>query len=201
MPIFDGSKTNPCKTLSAYATYSDEQLIALLNEDDAGAFEQLYIRHWQHLYNSAYKRLPDHESCQDIVQELFADLWLRRSQLNIDNVPGYLHTAVRFQILKSIKKDKKTSQFIDLWRLMQQSTLSADAIVREKELHQLIEAFLRTLPDARREIFKMHFLEAVSSPEIAEILHISPKTVRNQVATAMHAMRVRLANFLGSFFF
>ncbi len=186
--------------MSAYFSYNDNQLVDLLKNGDASAFGQLYERYWKSLYNNAYKRLRDHESCEDIIQEIFTDLWLRKHLVDITDVAAYLHTAVRFQVLKIIDKNRKNEHFINLWRTLPHYLPSADLPLREKELAQLMEDWLNTLPEARRRIFIKHYIDQVSSKNISEELNISPKTVRNQIATAIHAMRIKFAHFFGSFF-
>jgi RNA polymerase sigma-70 factor (family 1) len=187
--------------LDIYTTYSDEQLVLLIKESNNSAFEQLYQRYWKSLYNTAYKRLQSHEESQDIVQEVFADLWIRRTTSAIRNPSAYLHTATRFQVLKSLEKAGKNEHFIQLWGSMVQQSPSADITVREKELASMINDWLQTLPEARRKIFILHYAEDNSSGEISSLLNISPKTVRNQMAKGMQSMRIKLANFLGSFLF
>jgi DNA-directed RNA polymerase specialized sigma24 family protein len=76
----------------------DQELIILIKQDDSNAFTKIYQKYWQELYNAAYKRNRNREQCQDIVQNVFTDLWNRRMALTIDNLQAFLHTAVRFQV-------------------------------------------------------------------------------------------------------
>lgn len=181
---------------SDYTFYTDKELIDFLRNNDEKAFITLYERHWKALYNTAYKRIKDHELCQDIIQEIFADIWVRKNELQVVNVAGYLHNAVRFQVLKTIGKVSRSHPVMDLWHQLSNQTFSADSRIQEKEFNQLVEAYLRLLSEGQRKAFRMRFLEDMSSAEIATALKISPKTVRNQSAKAVQVAMIRFSHLL-----
>lgn len=180
-----------------YTTYDDEALINLLKEDNKQAFTQIYRKYWEPLYNSAYKRLQDPELCKDIVQNVFTDLWNRRGVSNIENLPAYLHTAVRFQVYKqSVKLQPNGSEFLKVFEEMVASPFSSDGLLLEKELVRLVELWIKALPEKRRKIFVMHYYDELSTREISNQLGISQKTVQNQLNTASTYLRARFAHFL-----
>ena len=168
-------------------------LFDLLRQGDGVAFEKIYKQYWTELYNAAYKRLPDREVCQDVIQNIFTDLWLRRADLEIENPVAYLHTAVRFQVLKQISRSPKNNfmseTFVELI-----SPLEADGGILEKEVKTLIELYIEALPKKRRNIFLMHYYEGLSTEKIAIELNVSRKTVQNQLTTASHGLRFRLTH-------
>lgn len=172
----------------------DLKLFALLKQGDQGSFEKIYKRYWLELYNAAYKRLPEKEKCQDIIQNVFTDLWLRRESLEINNPTAYLHTAVRFQVLKAISRTPKSDFVNEFFERELISPLQSDDVVLEKETKRLIELYLNTLPRKRRNIFIMHFYDGLSTAKIAIELNVSQKTVQNQLATASHGLRFRLTH-------
>lgn len=65
--------------MASYGTHSELQLTALLREGDGEAFVEIYRRNWRMMYNAAFKRLHDEKQCEDLVQNVFTDLWARRS--------------------------------------------------------------------------------------------------------------------------
>ncbi len=88
---------------------SDLQLLNLVTQDNRLAFNELFDRYWKSLLSTAMKVLNDEPAAEDVVQELFIDLWNRRNKLQITNLKGYLHTAIRFQTAKLISRTKFTS--------------------------------------------------------------------------------------------
>lgn len=173
-------------------TVDEQTLFALLREGDESAFEQIYKLYWTQLFNTAYKRLPEKEKCNDIIQNVFTDLWNRRATLDLDNPSAYLHTAVRFQVLKQVSRNPKNNAFTESFETELISPLTTDGEVLEKEVKVLIELFIKALPQKRRDIFLMYYFKGLSTSQIANQLNVSQKTVQNQLATASNALRLRL---------
>jgi RNA polymerase sigma-70 factor (family 1) len=173
---------------------NEHALFDLLKQGDEIAFSKIYKLYWEELYNAAYKRLPEKEKCQDIIQNVFADLWNRREVVLIENPTAYLHTAVRFQVLKQISRNPKNSFLSEIFISDLISPLATDADLLEKEAKNLIELYIDALPKKRKNIFVMHYFEGLTTAKIATQLNISQKTVQNQLTTASHALRFRLTN-------
>ena len=172
----------------------ESSLFALLKQGDDSVFEKIYKRYWVELYNAAYKRLPEKEKCQDIIQNVFADLWTRRGELSIESPTAYLHTAVRFQILKQVSRNPKNSFISSQFEKDLISPLATDSDVLEKEVKALLDLYIVALPEKRRNIFLMHYFEGLSTANIAIKLNVSKKTVQNQLTTASHSLRFKLTH-------
>jgi len=173
---------------------NDIYLFDLLKQGDEAAFSKIYKLYWAELYNAAYKRLPEKEKCQDIIQNVFADLWNRKAELDLQKPLAYLHTAVRFQVLKHLYKDRRNNSFNTVFEEKLISPLQTDGALLEKEVGVLIELFIKALPEKRRKIFLLHYFEGLSTAKISVQLDISQKTVQNQLTTATHALKFRLTH-------
>jgi RNA polymerase sigma-70 factor (family 1) len=187
--------------LSNFETYQDNELVHLLLQDDKNAFDELYRRYWPILFNAAFKRLKSTDRSKDITQEVFIDLWLRRGRVRIENIQAYLLTAVRFQVLKLISQEKSSTSFIEPFENMAVSSFNADGEIIDKELFHLFETWLNTLPGKRKAIFVMHYIDKLSTKEIAERLDISQKTVQNQLGNAVQGLRSSLNQYMVSLVF
>lgn len=170
----------------------DSDLLLQIKQDIREAFDEIYNRYWHVLYNSAYKRTRDREQCRDAIQNVFIDLWQRRADLHITNLSAYLQQAVRFQILKAISKNPQQSVFLSDFDDLFTSPVYTDDRLKEKEALQLIELWLQTLPEKRRNIFILHYKEGLTTRQIAEKLGISQNTVQAQLYTATENLRARL---------
>ena len=173
---------------------NEQSLFEMLSQGDEVAFAKIYNRYWQELYNAAYKRLPEKEKCQDIIQNVFTDLWNRKAELNLVNPAAFLHTAVRFQVLKQLTRGQKNSSFTEKFEKELISPLATDSTVLEKELCVLIEYFIDALPKKRKNIFLLHYFEGLSTAKIALKLDLSQKTVQNQITIASHFLRLKLTH-------
>jgi len=173
---------------------NDLVLFALLKRGNNEAFESIYNKYWYELFKTAYKRLNDKNKCQDVVQDVFTDLWNRKTELEIRDLQAYLHTAVRFQALKAVTKQINQTSFVDVFETEIVSSLYADGYLLEKEAKKLVEQFINALPVKRRIIFIRHYIDELSTAQIACELNVSQKTVQNQLTTASHALRLRLTH-------
>jgi RNA polymerase sigma-70 factor (ECF subfamily) len=185
--------------MSNFSSYTDSELLVEIKLDSSSAFTELYDRYWQSLYNSIYKRLHEESACKDILQDVFKDIWLRRTSLEIENISAYLHTAVRFQVLKLVSRNKYTSHFVQPFENITDFSLKPDSIINEKEVNILLKAWIDTLPEKRRKIFIMRYEERLTTKEIAQKLKISQKTVQNQLGNSYQSLRTRLSQYV--FFF
>lgn len=182
-----------------YGSYTDHELLRLLAQGNETAFDAIYKRYWSILYNSAFKKLKDAEQCKEIVHDVLLDIWLRRETLDIDDLPAYLKMAARFRIINHVKRYQSPA-FLELFDAIATSPYSTDNALLEKDMLELIESYIQALPEKRKRIFIRHFLDNLSTREVADELNISQKTVQNQVVRALQYLRSRFAHLLQIFF-
>lgn len=168
------------------------ELLQSLSAGDRSSFEEIFNRYWGSLFDTAYKRLKDKDQCKDIIQDVFADLWTRREKVVIGNLSAYLHTAIRFQVFKLAAKNKVSPKFIELFESIASSPYHPEGELEEKEMEELAQAWIDSLPDKRRQIFLLYFRENQSTREIAEKLGITQKTVQNQLGSAIRDIKGQL---------
>jgi RNA polymerase sigma-70 factor (family 1) len=171
---------------------SDAELLQMLAQDDRKAFEEIYNRYWSALLDSVYRRTRDIDQCKDIVQDVFVDLWKRRGTVEIENLKAYLYAAVRFQVLKLFASQKETPLFVELFETISSPQYNSDNTIYEKELDNLYNSWLQSLPEKRKKIFLMHYRDELSTREISKRLNISQKTVQNQLGIAANEMQNKL---------
>ncbi|MDI3321249.1 RNA polymerase sigma factor [Pinibacter soli] len=171
-----------------YSALTDQQLLAFLREANKDAFAEIYNRYWNSLYWSAYNIIKNESVAQDAVQEVFIALWQRNTEADIQALNAYLHQAVRFQILKAIKKQKADEQFYS--RLV---NITANIVYENpllfKEQESLLKDILDTLPEDCRLIFQMSREEQMTYKQIALQLNISEKTVEKKMTLCLKHFR------------
>jgi len=174
---------------------SDEKLIALIRENDLGAFERIYNKYWSKLYLSAYNIIRDRQIAEDITQEVLVNLWMKRANLQLTSLNAYLYTSVRYQVFNVIRSGKvRADRFNKLEELF--SSNGGEDLLSEKDINRLLEQGIAELPEKCRQIFIMSRKEHLSTKEIAERLGIAPKTVENQLTVALNRLRKTLGDFV-----
>lgn len=175
--------------------WPDSLLVSNMQSNDRAAFGKIYSRYWSKLYLSAYQILRNREAAEDIIQEIFVSLWLKREYTLVDNLNNYLFTAVRFQVFKAIRDGKMRADLLHDTDLLV-SAHNAENAFAEKEITQRLDESIEQLPQKCKEIFILSRKEHLSVKEIAERLNISPKTVENQITIALRRLRTDMGEFL-----
>lgn len=177
-----------------YKLYTDLELFALLAQDDHLAFEAVYDRYKGVLFMHAYRILGDQEEAKDVLQELFAGLWHKRTSIHVtSSVSSYLYGAVRNRIFDMLAHKKVEQNYlISLAEFIDAGECQTDHGIREIELAEIIEREVGLLPQKMRQIFEMSRQQNLSHKQIADQLGISDKTVKKQVSNALIILREKI---------
>ncbi|WP_410222492.1 RNA polymerase sigma-70 factor [Pedobacter sp.] len=173
--------------------WADETLLTSLLEDDEYAFKQIYKRYAPRLYAAAYNLFRDKPLCEDLIQELFADLWIKRKNLNIKSLKPYLYTSAKNRALMAMRSGRTMLSETALEKLI--ADYATDDRLNIRELNDILNKSIDSLPDKCREIFRLSRNEHLSNKEIAERLNISIKTVENQMTIALRKLREQTVEF------
>ncbi len=171
---------------------TDKDLINRIKNDDKPSFEELFDRYWEMLFRFCNGILEDEELCQDIIQEIFTDLWQRRKTWHIENIKAFLFQAVRNKVAKHIRHIQLKRKHLEAIAMLSEVEPSADMIYELKELRQTIDEHLKALPNRCHQIFKLSRFEHYSNKEIASQLNISIRTVETQISRATRHLRTSL---------
>jgi len=168
-----------------------------------GPFEHLFKKHYAFVCNVVNKYVGDKSKVEDIAQEIFTELWLKRDQIHIHtSFPAYLRRMAISRALNNIR-DTKKHDWDDLDPLAEAMTDVAyqqpEAIqhLEEEELKMILGAAIEKLPEKCRVIFLLSRYDELSYAEIAQHLNISIKTVENQIGKALKYLRLALSESRG----
>lgn len=181
-----------------YASHSDTSLVARLREGDLEAFNILYNKYWSVLLDESYKRLQDLASCEEIVQDVFIDLWEQCSNRDIHNVEAYLFTCMKYKVFETYKKNKRRNVLVEENKQLYQSQEAVNVDpYGDKDLKSLIEQWVSQLPQKRQEIFKMRYLDGLTTKEISDLTKTSQNTVQNHLGVSIQKLkRLVIQHFL-----
>jgi RNA polymerase sigma factor (sigma-70 family) len=182
--------------LQKVTTYTDGELVQLLQQGERWAYDAIYEKWWKACINAAHARLKLREESEDIVQNIFIRLWIKRNSLAILDLKGYLMAAVHFEVVKFLTRHKENLHFERPFEEMLAETHSPDEHLREKNLLELLIAYSSTLTPSRRQILLLFIQDKLTTREIADTLDISQKTVQNQLRTAILELQEKLPKAL-----
>lgn len=174
------------------ANPDSEVLVRRTFETDARlGCELLFRLYYQPLCSHAVRFVGSKETAQDIVSEVFCRFYTNQifSQITT-SYRAYLYKTVRHQAYNFLRWEMKRS--VDLTSAEGFTTGESqqpDNVAQYEELYQDVEAAINSLPVQRRKIYLMHRFEGKKYGEIADELHLAPKTVEAQIRTASHYLR------------
>lgn len=174
------------------STFTDQELLIKLRNGDRSAFDELYERYWDKVYNQAFKGLRDPDLAKDITQEVFIYLWTHSEGNFIDNLPAYLFSSVRNNVFKALKKEERFLSISDLVLKNKAFYPEADTELLQKEFFKAYHLLIQAMPAAQQNIYRMRYEQDLSTSEIATQLNISRKTVQNQLIRAVNMLRASL---------
>ena len=175
----------------------DDLLIERLKNGDKKALTELYNAYWKPLYISSYNLLKNKELCEEIIQDIFIDLWNNREKIQIKvSLNSYLYASTRYKVFGQFRKKKivRVELFEDLKNRFQYAT--PETKLMHKELTEQINKIVKTLPEKCKRVYKLSRNKQLSHKEIAEKLNISTKTVENHISNALRVLRASLGNVM-----
>ncbi|MDR1454572.1 MAG: RNA polymerase sigma-70 factor [Tannerella sp.] len=166
------------------------------NSPYAPALESLFARYYKPLRAYAFRYVNHREASEDIVQDIFLELWARRESIRFDDpdaVKSYLFKSVYTRALYLLK----TRPPNDPLEALDENALSSPVPGQEQslffgELKTEIAGCVETLPPQCRKIFLLSRGHELKNREIAARLGISIKAVEKQIGKALSVLRKHL---------
>jgi RNA polymerase sigma-70 factor (ECF subfamily) len=165
-----------------------------LKQGDAKAFDSLFNKYSQRLYNFSFKYLKSAEEAEEVVQEVFLYIWEKKDGIKPDqSFNAYIFTIAYNIIRKYFIKKSRENAFKDeqLYIFLQEEN-NLDQQIDYKFLLEKVESIIDSLPNRRKEIFIKRKYEGLAIKQIADELGISPNTVENQLAAAQKQIQNEL---------
>lgn len=164
------------------------------------SYQALFRRYYPRMFYYA-KRFVGEEAADDVVQEVFLELWNRMDSLDTDEPPieSYLYKTTYSRALNYLKRYRKvdTSVIEDINELRMSCYLSSlgngEKDMENHDLKRKINQAIGELPDKCREIFVLSYLKDMKNSEIAQMLNVSVRTVEAHIYKALKNLRTRLA--------
>jgi RNA polymerase sigma-70 factor, ECF subfamily len=160
-------------------------LLAGLAAGEESAFAELHVQFGTRLFRCAHRMLGHAQDAEEVVQEVFFSLVRSRDRLlQVDNLPGYLFTALRHAAQRYRTRQPRTHTSPDVLSDMANPPASIS-----KEVDAELEHALRMLPTEQREVLAMKIDGELTFAEIGRVLQISPHTAASRYRYALQKLR------------
>ncbi len=174
------------------AFHNESQLVRSLSKGDLLAFNTLYFYYSSRLYYFALGYLKSKAEAEELVQEVFTIIWEKRADLKEElSFKSFLFT-ISFNIIR--KHFRARTYLSEYFKTVINDDLDLETLdkITYDSLYKYITDIVDQLPERRKEIFIKSRFDGLSIKEISEILHISHKTVENQLTDALKFLRKNL---------
>ncbi|MBK8625223.1 MAG: RNA polymerase sigma-70 factor [Saprospiraceae bacterium] len=153
----------------------------------------MYNNYYGMLCNQVFLIVKDRYIAEDIVQDVFSDIWKKRENLNIhQSFTAYLKKTCRNRTLNYIRDNNIKWEDDSAMDEILDTGLSSDDILSLEQLNLIIQDEIAQLPEKCGIIFSLSRFEDMSYNEIAKSLNISVKTVENQISKALRILREKI---------
>jgi RNA polymerase sigma-70 factor (ECF subfamily) len=174
--------------------------LSRLREGDEQALSQLMDSYFVPLCDFCNWFIDDMAVSEELVADVFYTIWSKRTTLEIHtSLKSYLYTSVKNKALQK-KRNLSTSRSVPLDSITSEAVEPDNALtqIMLRELNSDIVNLVQTLPEKRRVIFELNRFESLTYKEIATLLQVSEKTVRNQMSLAIKYLRPRVSLLLNN---
>lgn len=163
-------------------------LYKISQENDVASFKMIYRHYFPKLFRFCMAITHTKELAEEIVDDVFMNLWEKRSHLHkIENPDVYLYVAVKNKSLDYLSKNR-LRETVDI------STISNDYLIFNidpeqlmitEEMKKRIYQAIDQLPPRCKHIFSLIKEDGLKYKDVASIMNLSVKTVEAQMAIAM----------------
>ena len=168
--------------------HADKVLMIAIGNNDYISYNKLFDRYYGRLCQYVYSLLMDRNDAEDVVQELFLNLWKNRGRIEIkENVSGYLYRMAKHLALNFIRSKVQTGSLSENQDLLLLSY--EDNQLETEEFRIALYDCIDHLPDRSREVLLLHRVKGLKQKEISEKLSISVKTIKNLIWKSLQKLK------------
>lgn len=187
------------KKLATYQTHSDEQLMKLVQEKDAYAFESLYDRYSALMYTYFHRMLwKDKEKARDFTQELFSKLFEKSNYFQEGRNFKTWFYSVAHNMCKNeyAKHEVRVDAHAEIkYQTVDRTPESSSETLDKKSFKAELEEVLQSLDEVKRTTFELRFYQDMSIQEISESMECSEGTVKSRLFYTIKELNSKLKDF------
>jgi len=180
------------------AIFEDMLILKKLKAGDKTAFSFIFTSYYSDLVYFANTFLHNAESAEEIVQQIFVELWVDHENISINkSFKSYLLKSVQnkcFDFMRHISIKNKHFSFMMKNRVLFEN--ETENYILWSELEERVSVALDEMPPDLSESFKMNRFQNLKYHEIAAELNVSVRTIEVRVSKALQYLRVFLKDYL-----
>jgi RNA polymerase sigma-70 factor (family 1) len=170
----------------------EKELLLQIAAGDERAFTKLFEACRANIYTTALRMTRDTGVAEEILQDVFLKVWLKREELpELQNFSGWLYTVAQNLTFNACKKMTRENE--RLAPIKEETdlpvNLNAEHLYLEKEIAGILQKAVDRLPDKQRETYILIKEQGMKREDAAFRLHVSPETVKSNLEQAVRSVR------------
>lgn len=180
--------------LSTTLPHNEKELLKLIAAGNELAFRQLFTIYNKRLFTFAEGMLKSAADAEEIVQEAFTKLWMKRDTLDTVEYPGsFLYQMVRNSTIDHMRKTARQQKLVEqVWANISQMDNSLEEELLKKESQQLIERAILQLSGQKQLVYRLSREKEFTHEQIASITGLSKSRVNNILVEALRHIKTQL---------
>lgn len=167
------------------------------SREDISSFEELFRSYYPQMKRYTLHFIPNEEEANDLVQDVFLQLWSKRDSLNDKkNEVAFMFTLLRNKCLNSIKKKVIEGKYMQRQVYMETERLYHISFDQSNEFESIkdrlsleFESLINEMPEKCGVAFRLKWLEGMKIKEIAGQMNISTTMVDKHLAKGIDIAR------------
>ncbi|HKL34364.1 MAG TPA: RNA polymerase sigma-70 factor [Tangfeifania sp.] len=154
-------------------------------------FGNIFNENYEYIRNYLYYLSGDMELAEDLVQDVFLQLWEKKDSIKDETVRAFLFTVAKNDFLKSTRRKKNDLKFRSA--IFENSeNKSPEYILEMKEFDEKLQRIISEIPEKSRAVFLMHRIDGMTYNEIAGNLKVTVKAIEKQMSKALSILNEKL---------
>lgn len=177
---------------------TEKDILQRVQAGDHQAFAQLLEQYHTIAYRTAMRLTEDAWLAEDMVQDVFIKVWLKRASLpQLDNFRAWLITITTNAIYDMLRKRSMEKSYLN--SLVQElNIVAAQPSDEENRYEELLQQATTTLTPKQQQAFTLIKKDGYSREEAAALMQVSPETVKTHLELAMRQIRAYCISRLDS---
>ncbi|CAL1519353.1 sigma-70 family RNA polymerase sigma factor [Chitinophaga sp. MM2321] len=170
--------------------HNEKELLKLLAKDSEYAFAVIFDHYRKKVLGTAIKMLKDHAMAEEIVQDIFMKVWLKRKEMEtVTSLNSFIATMTRNLIFDRFRKLVNEVEYRKKINGAELVIDDTDHRVRTSQTYKILQNAIDTLPPRQKQVYEMVRIQGLSIAEISQSLSISKSTTKGHLTAALQAIR------------
>jgi len=178
--------------MRGYPVNDEKILLSQVASGDEKAFARLFHLYEANIYPVVLRLTRDQQVTEEILQDVFLKVWLKKEQLpELNNFGGWLYTIaenITFNHLKSLQRTKANHLRFTIEGLPINPVSSEDELM-DKEYQSLLNQAIERLPHKQKQTYLLIKQDQLTREQAARQLQVDPETVKSNLDSAMRNIR------------